>query len=93
MTATNGKVKINLDKERTLFYNLNALVLLEEQGIDISKLTDGVSMKAVRGIVWAGLQHEDKEITVADVGELITLENFETISTAIGEAFKSNGKK
>lgn len=93
MTVKRGNVTINLDKERTLFYNLNALVLLEEQGVDIQKLNEGVSMSAVRGIVWAGLRHEDKEITIEEVGDLITMENFQEISTAIGEAFKASGKK
>lgn len=88
-----GKVKITLDKERTLFYDLNALVALEDQGIEVAKVSEGVKMSQVRGILWAGLIHEDKELTLEEVGSLVTIDNIQEVSDAIGTAFSTNGKK
>ncbi|MGV2685135.1 hypothetical protein GNF82_12120 [Clostridium perfringens] len=94
--ATNskrGKVKITLDKERTLYFNLNALVSLEEQGVDVSKLDQGIKMSQIRGILWAGLIHEDADLTMDQVGEMVDFDNIEEVSKAISAAFSSTGKK
>lgn len=88
-----GQVKINLDKERTLFFNLNALCALEDMGINIAAIGDTVKMTQVRAILWAGLRHEDDELTLEDVGEFITMENIGEVSEAITAAFSSTGKK
>lgn len=88
-----GKVKITLDKVRNLYFNLNALVSLEEQGVDISKLNEGIKMAQVRGILWAGLIHEDADLTIDQVGEMVDFDNIEEVSTAISAAFNSSGKK
>lgn len=88
-----GIVPITLDKERTLFFDLNALVALEEQGVDIATISEGVKMSQVRGILWAGLIHEDKELTIEEVGTMVTLENIQEVSEAVGKAFSANGKK
>lgn len=91
--AKRGQIKLTLDKERTLYFNLNALVEIEELGIDLTKLSEGVKMSQVRAIIWAGLRHEDKDLTLEEVGELITPDNLPAVSEAIGKAFSSNGKK
>ncbi len=88
-----GQVTISLDKERTLFYDLNALVALEEHGIDVAKIGEGVKMSQIRGILWAGLIHEDKELTLEEVGSMVTTDNLQDVSEAIGKAFSTNGKK
>lgn len=94
MTNTKrGQVTISLDKERILFYDLNALVALEEQGIDVSKIGEGVKMSQIRGILWAGLIHEDKELTLEDVGSMVTPDNLQEVSEAVSKAFSTNGKK
>lgn len=88
-----GQVKVKLDKERTLFFDLNALCALEEQGVNIADLEGGVKMSQVRAILWAGLKHEDAELTIEGVGALVTADNLEEVSTAIGKCFSANGKK
>lgn len=96
MTKANvkrGQVTINLDRERVLFYNLNALCALEEQGINVANLGEAVKMTQVRAILWAGLTHEDAALTLEEVGELITMENIQEVSEAITLAFSSKGKK
>lgn len=88
-----GQVTINLDKERVLFYNLNALCALEEMGVNIADLGTAVKMSQVRAILWAGLKHEDADLTLEDVGELITMDNINEVSEAISAAFSTKGKK
>lgn len=64
-------------KLRHLRYDFNALCDLEDNlGIPISelgkKLTGKtVALKTIRAIVHAGLVHEDEDLTVREVGELI----------------------
>lgn len=88
-----GKVKITLDKERNIYFDLNALVRLEELGVDVATLGNGVKMSQIRAILFAGLMHEDKELTLEEVGALVTMENMSEVSEAIGKAMQANGKK
>ena len=58
-------VKIVLDKERNLYFNLNSLEIIEElTGKTIDKVTQNLNMKSLKAIVYAGLVHEDKSLTV-----------------------------
>lgn len=65
---------IQLDKARNLRYNMVAISLIEETlgvesvfDLDFEKL----SMKKSATIVWAGLVHEDKSLTVEETMNLI----------------------
>ena len=82
-------VQINLDKERNLYFNLNSLEIIEElTGKSIDKISEGMDMKMLKAIVYAGLVHEDKELTVESVGEMIGFEDIGKVSEAIGKAFE-----
>jgi len=83
-------VTIELDKARNLRYGMNALVKVEEMtGKSITSLDlESLSMKDLRTIVYAGIYHEDKELTPEIVGELI--DDYSTIGEVaekLGEAF------
>ena len=81
-------VKIVLDKERNLYFNLNSLEIIEElTGKTIDKVTQNLNMKSLKGIVYAGLVHEDKSLTVEAVGEMIGFDDISRVSEAIGQAF------
>lgn len=81
-------VKITLDKERNLYFNLNSLEIIEElTGKSIDKITENMNMKSLKAIVYAGLVHEDKSLTVEAVGEMIGFNDISRVSEAIGEAF------
>lgn len=81
-------VKITLDKERNLYFNLNSLEIIEElTGKSIDKITENMNMKSLKAIVYAGLVHEDKSLTVDAVGEMIGFNDISRVSEAIGEAF------
>lgn len=86
-------VPIQLDKKRHLKFDLNAFAELEELYGDMNAVFEAMqkgSIKAIRAMLWAGLVHEDKELTIEQVGSMIDMSNIndvvETVSKAIGEA-------
>lgn len=83
------KVTIELDKERTLYYDLNSFAELEDKFGDIQgvmKAMEAGSIKAIRSVLWAGLIHEDPTITEREVGALVSFDNLELLGSSIGEA-------
>lgn len=87
------EVELNLDKPRKLVYDMNAFISLEEiYGTieDALKALDGKSIKAFRNFLWAGLVHEDDELTVQMVGKLLSLDNLEEVSKKLTEAIQTS---
>ena len=83
-------VTIELDKARNLRYGINALVKVEElTGKSITKLDlENISMKDLRAILFAGLYHEDLDLTPEKVGTLIDEHSdIGKIAEKLGEAF------
>jgi hypothetical protein len=82
-------VSVELDKPRTLKYDLNAFAELEEiyGSMDqaFAAMRSG-SMKAARSLLWAGLLHEDNNLTPRKVGAMVTLDNMEPVMDAISSA-------
>jgi len=81
-------VKITLDKERTLLFDLNTLVDLEEEYGDIEVAFEGLSsgkMKPTRKLLWIALKHEDENLTEMEVGKLIPLNKVGEIATKLKE--------
>lgn len=66
-------VLIELDKPRNIRLNTNALVKVEEvTGRPISSFLPGtVGMRDIRAFLWAGLLHEDRELTLYETGQLM----------------------
>ena len=82
-------VTLELEKPRSLRYGMNALVKIEEMiGRPISKLDlEHISIKDMRTIIYAGLFHEDKNLTPEKVGELIDeFSDINTVAEKLGEA-------
>lgn len=76
-------------EERHFKYDLNALVMIEENlGIDIFKAgaLDLSSVKQVRYLIYAGLLHENDELTEKQVGSWITAQDMVTVGEAIQKA-------
>lgn len=90
---------IKLDKTRNFRYGMKAIDLIEKElKINISNLDlDKLTMNDTATIMWAGLVHEDKELTPDKIMELI--DEHSDIVTAfgkMGEAFRgawSNGEE
>lgn len=83
-------VTIELDKARNLRYGINALVKVEELiGKPLTQLDlEHISIKDLRAILYAGLFHEDKDLTPEKTGELIDeYSSIGSVAEKLGEAF------
>lgn len=92
-------IPYKLDKVRNLRYGMRALSLIEETtGKEIASMDlKKVAIKDLGVMIWAGLYHEDTELTPESVMDLIDdysdiQEAAELIGKAISEAFSKNKK-
>jgi len=91
-----GIIGIELDKSRHLRYTLNSLIALEEScGLSLLKLEGAEkSPRLLRDLLWAGLIHEDADLTREAVGGLVGMVELanlwdavtRALETALGEA-------
>lgn len=93
MSISDVKAKkhtVFLDKEREIIYDLNAFAEVEEKlGItfqEAMKQFQNVSVKVLRTFLWAGLIHEDNQLTEKEVGKMVTMKNFQYVLEAIANA-------
>lgn len=85
-----GLVEIELGgKTRTLNYDLNAIAELEDKtGVEVSDMAEmKMSIKNVRAMLWAGLIHEDEDLTEKEVGAMVNMHNMEYVQEKLAEAF------
>jgi hypothetical protein len=83
------KVKLMLDRERTIKFDLNAFIELEDMFGSVNKALEEVrkgSMKAARAVLWAGLIHEDESLTLKQVGAMLDMETLPRVTEALAEA-------
>lgn len=88
-------VKITLTDgvERTIKFTLNAMAELEDRYGSVEeafKQLDNNSIKAVRCILWAGLIHEDPDLTEQQVGNLIDIQYMQELMASLGDAFDAD---
>ena len=91
-------VKITLTDgvERTIKFTLNAMAELEDRYGSVEeafKQLDNNSIKAVRCILWAGLIHEDPDLTEQQVGNLIDIQYMQELMESLGTAFDADMPK
>ncbi|SHH05865.1 hypothetical protein [Tepidibacter thalassicus] len=82
-------IKIKLDKERHLLFDLNSFCELEDRFGSIQKAFEELqkgSVKGIRTLLWAGLIHEDEGLTEKEVGKMITLEKLNEVVDIISKA-------
>ncbi|TLN02802.1 gene transfer agent family protein [bacterium] len=92
---------IKLDKIRNLRYGFAAIAKIEDRlDIGIAEINlNKIRLSQLATIVWAGLEHEDKNLSPEWVLETIDAYDLslEEIGKAVGnsltEAFQSEGKK
>lgn len=75
-----------------LFYDLNAIEILEEKLGDISKIGDlKPTVKNVKLLLWAGMLHENENLTLQQAGRLFQLADipkvYRQIMLALNEGF------
>lgn len=83
------KIDIGDGQERHLRYTLNSFALLEEKYGTIDKAMEALesgSIIAIRYILWAGLIHEDENLTERYVGNQIELSDLEALAEKMNEA-------
>lgn len=86
-------IKVELDKERTLLFDLNAFCELEEAYGDINKAfkeLEKMSFKAIRKLLHTGLIHEDEKLTEKQVGNMLSIENLADVANKLVEAFSQS---
>lgn len=88
-------VSIELDRTRRLRFDMNALAVLEEHGVNLfddAALADLERMikspSKIRLFAWAGLLHEDSDLTQQAVGAMIAGDAFLPAVRAVAEALK-----
>lgn len=88
-------ITVELDKVRNLRFTLNSLAEIEDKlGVPISKLAEvELGVKSVRIMLWAGLIHEDPELTEREVGNMVDFDNIEYVQNKVAEAFASATEK
>jgi hypothetical protein len=67
----------------------NAFIELEEIYGDINKAFKGLEqlkMRPIRDMIWAGLIHEDENLTPKQVGKMLNMANMQEIAAKIVEA-------
>lgn len=89
-----GFVEVELDKKRTIRFTMNAMAEIEDKlGVSLEDMGDiKMSIKNVRTILWAGLIHEDPELTEQEVGDMVDMNNMEYVQEQVALAFGGGGK-
>lgn len=86
-----------LDKQRTLKYPIMSLIRLKnEYGIELKDLADeekAQDMEVILAVIWAGLIHEDRELTVEELGYMLDITELPEISKKLTEIFKGLNQK
>lgn len=75
--------------ERTLRYTLNSFALIEEKYGTIDKAMEALnsgSIAAIRFVLWAGLVHEDENLSEHHVGNQIDLSDLEDLAEKMNKA-------
>lgn len=89
------EVKITLTDgvERRLLFDLNAMAELEDRYGSVDNAFEALqenSIKALRCVLWAGLIHDNPELTEHTVGSLIDIQWIESIVGTLSEAFDTS---
>lgn len=87
-------VKITLDKKRELRFDLNALEVMEDQGISLDEAFEGLGSKSIKMckiLLFASLAHEEEgneNFTPKFVGQIVNIGNFEMAFEKLTEALE-----
>ncbi len=82
-------VSLVLDKPRTIKFDLNAFAVLEDKYGSMEKAFQAMqsgSIKAARTLLWAGLLHEDENLTERQAGGMVTLARMEEVMDSVTKA-------
>lgn len=88
MNQLKPEVKIELDKERTLRFDMNAMVDFEQAtGENVLKMNwQAMSLTNLRALLWACLHGEDKALTLEGAGTILSLSALDELTAKLQEA-------
>lgn len=94
--AKTVKVQLN-GKEVTMAYPLLSVIRLEkEQGVRLQDLSDKEKANDIENILkvlWAGFIHENKDLTVEELGNMIDLTDLPELTSHFSVIFEDMQKK
>jgi hypothetical protein len=89
-------VPIVLDKPRNLRFGMEAMIAIEDEtgrcfpevyrDLLVGAKTGKFSIKDFRNLIWAGLKHEDENLTPKQVSEILDNSDFEDLLGKIAQA-------
>ena len=83
-------VVVNLDRPRKIKYTINALATLEDiLERPVTELGSNVGVRELRALLWAGLLHEDANLTLEQAGNLMDEIDITILTEKIGEALNA----
>ncbi len=87
--AARGEVAFSaLDQTWTLLLDINALCEAEDElGVKVHELAQP-GLKAIRALLWAGLQRHHAGVTIQTAGDVIQDVGMARAAEIVGEAFK-----
>lgn len=88
----NKGIKINIgNKEYELKFDMNTFCELEEVYGDINQAFEDLQnrkIKAIRALIYSAVKVENENVTIKEVGQMLTLQDMEKLGTAINEALQ-----
>jgi len=93
---TAPEVAISLDRERHLRFDFNAVRYFEKEtgkNLMASGVLTNLSGTDMVVLLWACLRHEDKDLTIDDVGGMVHFGNIGLVSGALAEMYAANVPK
>ncbi len=87
-------MKISLDRERMLKLNMNTMRKFEEiSGASLFKIGENFSATQLQILIFCCLSHEDKDLTLDSVGDMIDMSNMTYVSECVTELMDTTKKK
>ena len=80
--------QVTLDKPRTLRLDYNAMCAAEGV-LGRTVIRQEVGLSEIRAIMWAGLKHEDRALTLERVGELLGEADLAEIMEKVGRCLNN----
>jgi hypothetical protein len=88
----NRGVKFSLNgSEYELKFDMNTFCELEDVYGDINKAFEDLQnrkIKAIRALIYSAVKAENENVTLKEVGQMLTLQDMERLGTAINEALQ-----
>lgn len=87
------KVYIELDKPRAIEYRLRAFARMEEKygSVDAAmKAMEAGSIEAISFMLWCGLVHEDPQLLLEDVQDMVDIRDMEYVANKMGEVMSTD---